>query len=446
MSGKDEGDTMKEGRIAKEILNAISQMRGEEFQSLCRELADRMEVQIDEIESAGGETRIRGELRPPGEEPVSLVMAFKKEKVEPEDLQRIVSMSKDAVGIFITPSEFSEDARTYGEEGEVKMFNSQGFVDLLRQYELTDYLEDRLRKRFLKKEGARFLPSIDRLEGLMKLANDHFEIGNHKKALGFVEQALDLKPNYDLAWSLRSRIFEALGEMDKALESAEKAAEYNISDPNLWLALGNLLSRMGRVKEEIECYERAIRLNKRFVQAWNNKGVALHSLGKYRDAIKSYDRVVELDPSHAQAYNNKGAALRRLGESKEALRLYERALELDPNLTDAWTNKAVLLQLIGDDTEAINAFNRALEDAKENARIWYQKGISHMNLQQDDEANKAFQEALGLDPTLIEAKRAQEKIEKGIRRKGYPCFGDYDGKDEGCKDCKVSTDCKEKSK
>ncbi len=436
----------KEGKVAKEILRAIGEMEDEEFHSLCRELADHMDVRIEEIESSGGETRIRGEMKRAGKDPVALVLAFKRDTAEPEDLQRIVSLNKDAVGIFITPSGFSEDARTYGEEFEIKMFDADGFITLLRQYDLTDSLEDRLRKKFIEKEGARFLPSIDRLEGFMKLANDHYSINSHKKALRYVEQALELKPNYDHAWSLKSRIHEAFGEMDEALECAKKAAEYNIGDPELWLALGSVLSRMGRTKEEIECYDRAISLNKKFVQAWTNKGVALHSLGKYKEAVECYDRVLELDTSNTQSLNNKGAALRKLGKEKEALKMYEKALKIDPDFVDAWINKAVLLQLVGDDAEAVKAFDKVLQEVKDDPKIWFQKGISHMNLQEDVNAKKCFEEALVLDPSLIEAKTAWEKMKSGIRKKGYPCFGEYEAKDEGCAECKVSEECKEKSK
>lgn len=436
----------KEGRVAKEILNAVNEMEDEEFQSLCRELADHMNVQIEEIESGGGETRIRGELRPEGKDPVSLVMAFKKGRAEPEDIQRIVAMSKEAVGIFITPSGFSEDARTYGDEFEIKMFDAQGFVSLLKQYDLAESVEDRSRKKFIEKEGARFLPSIDRLEGLMKLAKEHYSINSYKKALQYLEEALQLKPNYDQAWSLKSRIYESLGEPEEALECAKKATEYNVGDPELWLALGNTLSKMIRTEEEIQCYDRAISLNKKFTEAWNNKGIALHSLGKYEEAIGCYDRVLELDSSNIQALNNKGAALRKLGKEKEALKLYDRALEFDQDFLDAWINRAVLLQFIGDDTEAIKAFDRVLQDVKDNPKIWYQKGISHMNLREDTNAKKCFEEALSLDPDLTEGKKALEKMKSGVRKRGYPCFGGYDEKDEGCAECKVSSECKEKSK
>ncbi|MFQ5910122.1 MAG: tetratricopeptide repeat protein [Thermoplasmata archaeon] len=436
----------REGRVAKEILNAVSEMENEEFHSLCRELADNMDVQIKEIESGEGETRIRGELRPTGKEPVALVMTFKREMAEPEDLQKIVALSKEAVGIFITPSGFSEDARIYGEEFKIKMFDADGFVTLLRQYDLTESLEERLRKKFLEKEGARYLPSIDRLEGLIKLAKEHYSLNNQKKALQYLEQALQLKPNYDQAWSLKSKIHEALGEMDEALECAKKAAEYNVGDSELWLALGNVLSRTGRTKEEIQCYDRAISLSKKYTQAWNNKGIALHSIGKYQEAIECYDRVLELDSSNIQALNNKGAALGKLGKDNEALKLYGRALEIDPDFVDSWINKAVLLQLIGDDAEAIKAFDRILQDVRDDANVWYQKGISHMNLQENTNAEKCFEEALVLNPDLTEAKEALGKMKSRIKKKGYPCFGEYDGKDEGCAECSVSNECKEKSK
>jgi tetratricopeptide (TPR) repeat protein len=448
MYGEDGEDHMtgEEGKVAQEILRAIGEMEDEEFQSLCRELADHMDVQIEEIESSRGEMRIRGAVKRPGKDTVPLTLAFKRGTVEPEDLQRMVSLDKEAAGVFITASDFSDSARTYGEEFEVKMFDADGLISLLRQYDLADSIEDRLRRKFVEREGVRFLPSIDRLEEFMKLANDHYSISSYKKALRHVDQALELKPNYDHAWSLKSRIHEALGDMDKALECAKKAAEYNIGDPELWLALGSVLSKMGRTKEEIECYERAISLDKKFTQAWINKGVALHSLGRYKDALQCYDHVLELDASHAQALNNRGAALRKLGQEKEALKMYEKAIELKPDYIDAWVNKAVLLQLVGDDAEAIKAFDRVLQEVTDDPKIWYQKGISHMNLKEDADAKKCFDEALGLDPSLIEARNAKEKMAAGVRKKGYPCFGGFDSKDEGCVECEVSKECKEKSK
>lgn len=432
---------------AKRILDVIDEMSQDEFEQLCRDLAAGMRLEIQDSESYPWGIRLKGSLRK-DEELLPCVIALKRGVADPVDLQEVTSEMSEGKGMFVSTTGFTNEAKAYAKEFNVNIFDGFELVDLLRRYNLYEDVDMESREIFLQKEGARFLPSVEALESYMKKGNGYLSVGNYEKALEYLSKALEMKPNYAPAWTLKARVYDRMGEYDLALEAAKKALEFNINKEDLWLTLGNALSRLGRYEEEIECYDRALSLNEKFPEAWNNKGIALYNMKRYEEAIDCYDRALKLDPNNEKTYNNKGVALKALGKDSEALECYDKALSIRSKFMDAWVNKALLLQKLGAHEDALSCFDSILEVQPDNELIWYQKGLSYMSSGDVSQARKAFEEALRINPRLKEAKEAIGSLgpaQPEIDEEEYPCFGQYDETDEGCQECEIRDKCKEKS-
>jgi len=434
-----------EEKSINRLLKGVEDLADFEFEDLCTSLLEKSKIKIKTSEISPGRLRMSGEFQSP-EGPISCIIEAKKGGVEPEDMQELASQTAEAKGIYISTADFSKDARTYGEEFSISMIDGRDLALLLKQYNLAAEIEGKKHKEFLEREGARFLPSIETLENLMKGAKEAYAQGDLKRALESFSKVIDLKPNYDLAWSMKGKILSDMGEEDKALQCFAKAVEYNLENEIAWFNLATSLCKVGRHQEEMEAYDKAIKLKKDYLDAWLNKGVALHELKRYEEAIQCYDHVLNFNPKDAKALSNKGAALKKLRKFEEALNCYDEAIDADEEHLDAWLNKSILLEKMGRNYEALKCLDFLLSK-KEDSKIWYLKGLAHLNLMENAHARESFEKALELEPTLKEAKIALRKVKRrkerpGVSRSEYECWGEYEEDDEGCKECDVKDDCR----
>ena len=293
----------------------------------------------------------------------------------------------------------------------------------------------------------RFLPSVDRLEETVHAGRKAFEGGRYDDALRAFNEALRLKPEYDVAWMLRGHTLRKMGDFEGALKSFAQALRSNAESEDGWMGLAATLHELRRTKEEIEAYDELVKLRPRFVEAWINKGAALHDLRDYRGALACYEKVLSLRPEHAAAWNNKGAALLRLGEESRAAECFDEALHFQPDFFDAMVNRIFLSQHQGHPGEVAFWADRALR-VRETAWLWYAKALAHLGLLEATLALKAFERAHELDPTLKDAKagarRAKTLREKVDFYRGvYECFGMHLPGDAGCASCEIVAKCRE---
>jgi len=97
--------------------------------------------------------------------------------------------------------------------------------------------------------GNRFLPSVDRLEVVMRAARRAFERGDIEGALREDDIAIQLKPEYDAAWLLRGHIFRKDGNIPGAIEAFAAALKQNGESEEGWLGLASALHEVGRKVE-----------------------------------------------------------------------------------------------------------------------------------------------------------------------------------------------------
>lgn len=296
----------------------------------------------------------------------------------------------------------------------------------------------------------RFLPSVGRLEAAVRSGRQAFEGGRYDEALRHFNEALRLKPEYDVAWFLRGHTLRRMGDLDGALQSFAQALKNNEESDEGWMGLAAVLHDLHRSEEEVEAYDQLLKQHPRFVEAWINKGAALHDRKDYRGALACYDKVLSLRPEHAAAWNNKGAALLRLAEDARAAVCFDEALHFHPDFYDAMVNRIFLSEKQGRHGEVVFWADRALR-IKEAGWLWYVKGLAHLGLLESTMAVKAFERALELDPTLRDAKAGLRRARKlretvDLYRGVYECFGTHLERDPGCGECELVAKCREVTK
>jgi TolB-like protein/Tfp pilus assembly protein PilF len=184
-----------------------------------------------------------------------------------------------------------------------------------------------------------------------------------EKAIGFYERALQLDPNFSLAWARLSRVDALLyfnrndatsaarGETAKnALENAQKLEP---NSPETLLALGYyqywVLRDYGAAKTT---FGRVSKILPGSTEAPRALGLITRREGHWDQSIAYFEQALVLDPRNVLLLNNAADTYAELRQFPAAQKLYDRALDITPNDQDLMSSKASIYQAQGNLQEA----------------------------------------------------------------------------------------------
>jgi Tfp pilus assembly protein PilF len=170
----------------------------------------------------------------------------------------------------------------------------------------------------------------------------------------------DATAHYDLglAFKLKDRLDDALGEFRKAAELAP-------NQPDVHYTLGVTLWQKGSFDEADGELRAAIKAKPDYAEAYYTLGTVLKQKGKLDDAAASLRQAISLDPDLVGAHTTLAAVLRQRGDTAAAEAENRRAQELfkhSYSLQEATfnTNSGKTLLEAGDLDGAISQFRTAI--------------------------------------------------------------------------------------
>ncbi len=192
-----------------------------------------------------------------------------------------------------------------------------------------------------------------------------------KKGIGLFQKAIDLDPNYALAYS---GIAEAYGFLasstggwsphkayPKSKAAALKALEIDDRLAEAYCSLGfsRLLYDWDFADAE-KNFKKAIELNPNYPNAHDGYGFYLKAVGRHEEAIQKGLEVQRLDPLSPFAHISLGYAFYFARDYEKAIEECNKALELDKYSTFAFRNLGLAYLQSGSIENAINAFCKAV--------------------------------------------------------------------------------------
>ncbi|MEK7832819.1 MAG: protein kinase, partial [Acidobacteriota bacterium] len=192
-----------------------------------------------------------------------------------------------------------------------------------------------------------------------------------RKGVEHFQQAIDLDPNYALAYSGLAEAYGFLasstgGQPPRdayplAKAAAMKALELDDSLGEAHCSLGffRLFYDWDFPAAEAE-FKRAIELSPNFANAYDGYGFYLKAVGQYEAAEAACKRAQELEPLSLFMTLSLGWVYYFARRWDEALAQSRKVLEMDPNFGFAYWHRGVVFIQQQNFTEAINAFRKAL--------------------------------------------------------------------------------------
>ena len=185
-----------------------------------------------------------------------------------------------------------------------------------------------------------------------------------REAVGFYEQAVQLDPNFAIAWARLSRAdahryffnpsdTASTARRDAAKRALENAQRLEPNSPETLLALGYyqywVLRDFGPAKTT---FERVIKALPGSSEAPWALGLITRREERWDESIYHFERALALDPHNVGLLVVTAWTYTNLRQFPAALRLYDRALDIKPNDPDVMAAKAGIYQAQGNLQEA----------------------------------------------------------------------------------------------
>jgi tetratricopeptide (TPR) repeat protein len=260
-------------------------------------------------------------------------------------------------------------------------------------------------------------------------AHDAYLLGQQKlarrtsasltEAAGLFQKAIDLDPNYALAYVGLADALSCLtdystlpqGEMlAKAEPLARKAIQLDGRLGEAYASLGELAVYKGDLATAISAYQKAIELSPNYSMAYMWYGNLLQSSDK-KKALSMYEKALELDPLSPPVNVNLGWSLLQAGRADEAVARFRRAIEIEPGSILGYRLLAVAYgDALNQPEEALRYNRKAIEADPGNLAERVELAIRLSRMGRWDEAIAECRAISAKDSNFAPAYRAMGEI------------------------------------
>ena len=182
-----------------------------------------------------------------------------------------------------------------------------------------------------------------------------------RKAIDFYERAVQLDPNFALAWARLSRADAQLyyfrrptaAQRDAAKRALENAQRLEPNSPETLLALGYSQYWLARDYESAETmFERVNRMLPGSSEVLTALGLVTRREGRSDESVAYYEQALAVDPQNVELLEDAAETYAMLRLFPAAVKLYDRALDITPNDPGLLTGKITVYHAEGNLQEA----------------------------------------------------------------------------------------------
>jgi DNA-binding winged helix-turn-helix (wHTH) protein/tetratricopeptide (TPR) repeat protein len=248
-------------------------------------------------------------------------------------------------------------------------------------------------------------------------------------ALPFIQRAIELDPNFAMAYASVSVAYNNLNEVGRAAENARRAYELRdrVSErERLHIEANYYLNATGELEKAAQTYELWQQTYPRDYVSYGDLGVVYQDLGNWDGALKKHRQAMHLEPNSGANYANLGVDYTSLNQLDDAEAVYKQAEERKLGSEYLLQSRYLLAFLKGDTTQMAQLLSTAtgkpgsehlLLALQADTQAWYGKLESAreftrraMDSAQHDDAKEAA--------ATYSAAAALREVESGDRKQG----------------------------
>jgi len=155
-----------------------------------------------------------------------------------------------------------------------------------------------------------------------------YEKREYMEALLNFNKAIEVDPNYSIAYYMRGNIKEAFEDHHGAMKDYNTSIEKNSKFADAFFVRGNVKMKLQDYYGAIDDDGSAITLNENYIDAYYNRGKAKQFLLAYEDAINDCTKIIQINPRNIDAYYMRGILRIDFGDMKNGCLDLSKAGEL----------------------------------------------------------------------------------------------------------------------
>jgi tetratricopeptide (TPR) repeat protein len=259
----------------------------------------------------------------------------------------------------------------------------------------------------------------------------------YSEAVVMFSRAIELKPDYALAWYNRGVAHWGLGQLDKTVTDFCKSLNMGLADQLRCHNLALVYIELGKPDDAIAAYSKAIELNPNSVEIWTARGRFYAIQGQWKKAGVDYKKLTELNPNHAEAWLELACLLVLDSDTEGYRQVCRTVLERfsgssDPNVLHIAARTCALApKAVPDRGQAVELAKKAVAARPKFGWHLHTLALAHYRAGQLDRAVRRLKESMEVDPGwchvlnwlplamahyhLGHAEEAQQWLDKGVQ-------------------------------
>jgi tetratricopeptide (TPR) repeat protein len=183
-----------------------------------------------------------------------------------------------------------------------------------------------------------------------------------QKAEREYRRAIELDPNYPIAYELYSYLLSVTGRLGDGIATINRAREADPLSVLLSSDAGQAYYWARRYDEAIKQYQQSIEMDPSDPSSQLGIGTVYEQLGRHDEAIAAYQRAITASERSSAILGPLGHALAKSGKRGEALRILEELKAMSRHRYVSPYDLAILYTGLGEKDKAIEQLNRAYEE------------------------------------------------------------------------------------
>jgi len=150
----------------------------------------------------------------------------------------------------------------------------------------------------------------------------------YKRALEFLETALELDSNLVLAHVLKSQIYVSLGREQDARDAVDLSVGLELPSASNYVDRARVYTVLGDIELAFSDFDEAIRINPNQAKYYNARAKGYASRGDFEPALADFNSAIRRNPAEEQYYVNRGIVYSILGDAVRSSTDFETALSI----------------------------------------------------------------------------------------------------------------------
>jgi tetratricopeptide (TPR) repeat protein len=247
-------------------------------------------------------------------------------------------------------------------------------------------------------QAVQLEPANDR--AYTSLAGAYQHLNQPDKAEATYQRAIAVRPQYWRVYSFLGGFYIAQAEYDKAAAMFLRSTEL---DPDSYLAFNNLggaLLYAGRDVEAAQAFEKSIAIRPTY-DAYTNVAVARFRMSQFKDSVASLKEALKLDNRNYQTWGNLGDSQYYGGDRasatesyRKAVALAEQQLKINPRDAGILGDLASYNSMLGDRKQALSYLDRSLQLGQGDKELLFNAAVVYNQLHETGPALEWLAKAL----------------------------------------------------